>query len=53
LSETIEVSKNDQATIDKVIDQFMPVLKKMDSRLVFATLADIGIKFSQDSKESI
>jgi hypothetical protein len=53
LSETIEVSKNDQATIDKVIDQLLPVLKKMDSRLVFATLADIGIKFSQDRKESI
>ena len=43
----------DQATIDKAIDQFMPVLKKMDPRLVFATLADLGIKFSQDSKESI
>ena len=28
-------------------------VKKMDSRLVFATLADLGIKFSKDSKESI
>ena len=53
LSRTIEVSKNDQVAIDQAISQFMPVLKKMDSRLVFATLADLGIKFSQDSKESI
>ena len=53
LSKTIEVSKNDQAAIDQAISQFMPVLKRMDSRLVFATLADLGIKFSQDSKESI
>ena len=52
LSKTIEVSKNDQAAIDQAISQFMPVLKKMDSRLVFATLADLGIKFSLDSKES-
>ena len=51
LSETIEVSKNDQASIDQAIQQFMPILKKMDSRLVFATLADLGIKFSKDSKE--
>jgi hypothetical protein len=51
LSETIEVSKNDQASIDQAIKQFMPILKKMDSRLVFATLADLGIKFSKDCKE--
>ena len=53
LSKTIEVSKNDQATIDLAIDQFMPVLKQMDPRLVFATLADLGIKFSKDIKESL
>jgi hypothetical protein len=53
LSKTIEVSKNDQAAIDQAIDQFMPVLKTMDTRLVFATLADLGIKFSQDSKETL
>ena len=51
LSETIEVSKNDQATIDQAIKQFMPILRKMDSRLVFATLADLGIKFSKESKD--
>jgi len=53
LSKTIEVTKNDQATIDQAITQLMPVLRKMDSRLVFATLADLGVKFSKDSKESI
>ena len=53
LTKTIEVSKTDQVTIDQAVKQFMPVLKKMDARLVFATLADLGIKFSQDSKEPI
>jgi hypothetical protein len=52
LSKTIEVSKSDQAAIDHAIKQFMPILKTMEERLVFATLADLGIKFSNESKDS-
>ena len=51
LSKTIEVSINDQAMIDKTIDQILPLLKKMNSRLAFATLADIGIKISKSDQE--
>ena len=51
LSKTIEVSINDQAMIDKTIGQILPILKKIDSRLAFAALADIGIKISKSDQE--
>ena len=51
LSKMIEVSKNDQIKIDETAGQILPILRKMDSRLVFAVLADIGIKVSKTDKE--
>jgi hypothetical protein len=53
LSKTIEVSTNDQLKIDKTTDQIMPILKNIDPRLVFAALADIGVKISQEQQEVI
>ena len=44
LSRTIEVSKADQSKIDATVTQILPILEKIDPRLIFATLADIGIK---------
>jgi hypothetical protein len=44
LSRTIEVSKTDQSKIDATVTQILPILEKIDPRLIFATLADIGIK---------
>jgi hypothetical protein len=44
LSRTIEVSKNDQSKIDATVTLILPILEKIDPRLIFATLADIGIK---------
>jgi hypothetical protein len=51
LSKTIEVSRNDQTTIDETISKILPILMSMDSRLAFAALADIGIKISKSDKE--
>ena len=51
LSETIEVSKNDQTKINQAIERILPVFKGMDHRLVFAILADIGIMVSKDTKD--
>jgi hypothetical protein len=44
LNRTIEVSKADQSKIDATVTQILPILEKIDPRLIFATLADIGIK---------
>jgi len=52
LTKTVEVSTKDQQMIDQTISQIMPILKNIDQRLVFATLADIGIKVSQESQET-
>ena len=51
LAKTVEVSTKDQHKIDQTISQIMPILKNIDPRLVFATLADIGIKISQEKQE--
>ncbi len=51
LTKTVEVSTKDQQKIDQTISQIMPILKNIDPRLVFATLADIGIKVSQENQE--
>lgn len=51
LTKTVEVSTKDQQKIDQTISQIMPILKNIDPRLVFATLADIGIKISQENQE--
>ena len=47
LSRTIEVSKTDQSKIDATVTQILPILEKIDPRLIFAALADIGIKVAQ------
>ena len=47
LSRTIEVSKTDQSKIDATVIQILPILEKIDPRLIYATLADIGIKVAQ------
>jgi hypothetical protein len=47
LSRTVEVSKTDQSKIDATVMQILPILEKIDLRLIYATLADIGIKISQ------
>lgn len=47
LSRTVEVSKTDQSKIDAAVTQILPILEKVDPRLIFATLADIGIKVAQ------
>ena len=51
LTKTVEVSTKDQQKIDQAISQIMPILQNIDPRLVFAALADIGIKISQENKE--
>jgi hypothetical protein len=54
LTQTVEVSANDQEAIDATINQILPILKNIDQRLIFAALADIGIKISQEkNKETI
>jgi hypothetical protein len=47
LSRTVEVSKSDQSKIDAAVTQILPILETVDPRLIFATLADIGIKVAQ------
>jgi hypothetical protein len=51
LAKTVEVSTKDQLKIDQTTNQIMPILKNIDPRLVFAALADIGIKLSQENQE--
>jgi hypothetical protein len=51
ITKTVEVSTKDQQKIDETIRKIMPILKNIDLRLVFATLADIGIKVSNEHKE--
>jgi hypothetical protein len=51
LAKTVEVSTKDQLKIDQTTNQIMPILKNIDQRLVFAALADIGIKLSQENQE--
>jgi len=51
LAKTVEVSTKDQLEIDQTTNLIMPILKNIDPRLVFAALADIGIKLSQEKKE--
>jgi hypothetical protein len=46
LSRTVEVSKIDQSKIDATVMQILPILEKIDHRLIYATLADIGLKIS-------
>ncbi len=51
LTRTVEVSTKDQQKIDQTISQIMPILKNIDPRLIFATLADIGLKISEENQE--
>lgn len=53
LTKTIEVSTKDQIKIDETTNRILPMLKDIDPRIVLAALADIGIKFSKDNKESL
>ena len=53
LTKTVEVSTKDQHKIDQIISQIMPILKNIETRLVFALLADIGIQVSQENQEPI
>jgi hypothetical protein len=53
LSRTIEVSKTDQSKIDATVTQILPILEKIDTRLIFAALADIGIKIAQKDVENL
>ena len=53
LTQTVEVSSNEQNEIDQTISQILPILKNIDSRLIFATLAEIGIKISKKNKEAL
>jgi hypothetical protein len=51
LSRTVEISKSDQKQIDTTVTQIMPYLKDIDPRLIYATLADLGIKFANKEDE--
>jgi hypothetical protein len=53
LNKTVEISKTDQTEIDAAIKQILPILENIDSRLVYAALADLGIKFSQKREKVI
>jgi len=48
LSRTIEITKTDQKKIDETVTQILPILGKIDPRLIYATLADLGIKFASN-----
>lgn len=52
LTRTIEVSTKDQDMINKTIKEIMPLLQNIDQRLVFATLADIGLQVSQKYQDT-
>jgi len=51
LSRTVEISKTDQSKIDATVTQILPILEKIDPRLIYATLADLGIKFAEKEDE--
>jgi hypothetical protein len=51
LSRTVEITKNDQNKIDATVTQILPILEKIDSRLIYAALADLGIKFASKEEE--
>lgn len=48
LSRTVEITKTDQKKIDATVTQILPILEKIDPRLIYATLADLGIKFASN-----
>jgi hypothetical protein len=51
LSRTVEISKTDQAEIDAKVTEIFPILQKMNRRLIYAALADLGIRFSTNEDE--
>ncbi len=51
LSRTVEISQADQAKIDATVTQILPILERIDPRLIYATLADLGIKLADKEDE--
>ena len=51
LSRTVEISKTDQTKIDATVTKILPILENIDPRLIYATLADLGIKFAAKEDE--
>jgi hypothetical protein len=51
LSRTVEISQSDQMEIDSTVAQILPILEGIDSRLIYATLADLGIKLAGKNDE--
>jgi hypothetical protein len=51
LSRTVEISQTDQAKIDATVSQILPILERVDPRLIYATLADLGIKLADKQDE--
>jgi len=51
LIRTVEISQTDQIEIDATVTQILPILESIDSRLIYATLADLGIKLAAKKDE--
>ncbi len=51
LNRTIEISKADQLKIDHTVTKILPILESIDPKLIYATLADLGIKFASKEDE--
>ncbi len=51
LSRTVEISQTDQTKIDATVTQILPILEGIDPRLIYATLADLGIKLASKNNE--
>lgn len=51
LSRTVEISQTDQAKIDATVRQILPILERIDPRLIYAALADLGIKLAYKQDE--
>jgi hypothetical protein len=51
LSRAIEISQHDQSKIDAAVSKILPILTGIDSRIVYAALADIGVKFAVNEDE--
>lgn len=51
LNRTVEISQTDQAKIDATVTQILPILERIDPRLIYATLADLGIKLADKEDE--
>lgn len=51
LSRTVEITKTDQKKIDATVSKIVPILEKIDLRLIYATLADLGIKFADKEEK--